>query len=527
MGAARRVLPYGNLDSILQRPLFHAEGEAFPQFAERAEGCRLIDTTGRELIDWVHAGGPNLLGYRHPAVEQAIRAQLDCGPTLSMMHPLEIEVAELLTEMVPCAEKVAFGKNGSDALTAAVRTARAITGREHVLQYGMHGFHDWYVCHNPDVRGAPRALAALIHSFPYNDLGALEELFERHTGEVAAVVMEPVREELPEAGYMQALCELTHRHGALLIYDEVVTAFRLGPGGGQAYVGVEPDLACLGKAMANGMPISALVGRREVMDVVAAVAFGMTFRGETLSHAAARATLRVLSEEPVAETVAAIGERIRTSFDRDCARLAVHARLNGPPARMTVAFDECPDLSSADQQSLFVQECLKRDVFMNGNVLPCYAHDEDAIVKSEGVFGASLEVVAEAIAAPASRPRAAMATGFLETAQRANGELHVAGWLLLKDCAPDSFDVRTADGTLVPSEVVERPDVAAANAGIARAERAGFAIRLMLETLAVRDRHEFTLRAICGGRVAFLCLVVLEREHWEQPRWIGDGVIYA
>jgi len=527
MCRARRILAYGNLDSILQRPLYHGEGAVFPQFVERARGCELVDTTGQTFVDWVNGGGPVLLGYAHPAVEEAIRAQLACGPTVSMMHPLEVELAEELIEMVPCAEMVAFGKNGSDSLTGAVRAARALTGREVILQYGMHGFHDWYVVGNPQVRGAPGSLAPLIQPFPYNDLDALRELLERHAGRVAAVVMEPVREILPDPGYAQGVRELTRRHGALLIFDEVVTAFRLGNGGGQAFLGVEPDLACLGKSMANGMPISALVGRREFMEIVPAVAFGMTFRGETLTHAAARAVLRVLREEPVAEHVARIGERVRAATHRICARLGLRCRLGGPPARMTFVFEDQGGRRWDQLQALFVQECLKNGIFTNGNVLPSYAHDDLAVERTARGFERALEVVAAALEPDPSAPRAMIAIGFLEHVGEEARMLHLSGWMLLPDRAPDAVQVRLADGSLVPALTVERPDVAAAHPDVPGARQAGFALNVPLPALACDGRRELTLRALCGERVAFLCRVVLEGQAWTRPQWIGDGVIYA
>ena len=276
--------------------------EALPRFAAGADGYELTDSRGRTYVDWVCGGGPVILGYRYPAVEEAIRAQLEAGPTLSLPHPVQLDVAAMLIEMVPCAEMVAFGKNGSDAVTAAVRLARAATGRELILQYGVHGFHDWSVCARPGVEGVPKVLRALIHPFPYNDLGALEALLERFPDEVAAILMEPVTGPLPEPGYLESVRDIAHRHGALLIFDEMVTGFRLANGGAQELYGVEPDLACFGKALSNGMPLSAVVGPRRYMERLHKVAFGMTFRGETLSLAAARAVLRTLGKSPSSST---------------------------------------------------------------------------------------------------------------------------------------------------------------------------------------------------------------------------------
>lgn len=530
LGRARRTLAYGNLDSILRKPLCHAPGLLLPQFAARAEGYELEDTSGRVYIDWVAGGGgPLILGYAHPAVEAALRSQSTCAGSLSLMHPLEVEVAEALVEMVPCAERVAFGKNGSDVLTAAVRTARALTGREVILQYGMHGFHDWYVCHNPEVRGAPASLRPLIHPFPYNDLPALSALFERFPGEVAAVVMEPVREALPAPGYMRAVRDLTRSHGALLIYDEVVTALRLGHAGGMGFVGVEPDLACLGKSMGNGMPLSALVGRREVMEVVPGVAFGMTFRGETRSLAAAKAVLGVLRAEPVAEHLARIGEELRGAYHAACERHGLRSRLGGPPARMTFTFEDQGGYAWTELQALFVQRCLERGIFTNGNLLPCYAHDERAVARTVEVFdevvvGLASDVQASA-ARPADAPRATAATGFLEAVVPEGDLLRISGWLLLTDRAPDAIEVHAPDGTRVVAECVPREDVAAANPGVARAARAGFSARIPSAAIATDDRRAFSLHALRAGELAFLCPVFLGDAPWPGPCWLGDGAI--
>ena len=287
-----RLLGYGGFHRMAWARFYGDDDGAFPRFAERADGYELIDSEGRSFVDWTNGGGPVILGYNHPAVEEAVRAQLahKAGPTLTLMHPVELEVASKLTEMVPCAEMVAFGKNGSDAVTAAVRIARAATRREVILHHGGHGFHDWFVS-SLGAAGVPKAIGSLVHSFPYNDLAALEALFDRFEGQVAAIVMEPVNIAMPAAGYLESVRELAHARGALLIFDEMVTAFRLAPGGAQELFGVTPDLTALGKGIANGMPLSAVVGRREYMRHLPNVAYGMTFRGETLSLAAARCSM--------------------------------------------------------------------------------------------------------------------------------------------------------------------------------------------------------------------------------------------
>jgi acetylornithine/succinyldiaminopimelate/putrescine aminotransferase len=438
---------------------------------------------------------------------------------------------------------VAFGKNGSDCLTAGARLARAVTGREVIVQYGMHGFHDWYVVHNPVIRGAPQALRPLIQSFEYNDLEGLGELLQRFDGKVAAVIMEPVREILPESGYLESVRELTHRHGALLIFDEVVTSFRLGHGGAQSVFGVEPDVACLGKAMANGMPLSAIVGRREVMEQLPAVAFGMTFRGETLTLAAARAVLKILREEPVAEHVARIGTAVRDGFDEACRRHDLSIGLGGPPGRMTFIFREDGGLSWDSAQALFVQECLKRGVFTNGNILPSYAHDDEAVERTIEGFDGALEVVAEAVHAgraqidsgsnaPCSGPRAMISTGYIEELRLQGSELAVAGWAILKEEAADRVEFVAPDGKTVVAQGVDRPDLAEAYPLVRDAETAGYVGLLPAEFVAGEESFEFTIRLYRLERLTFICRVVIETPPdsggaWPGPHWTGDGIKFV
>jgi glutamate-1-semialdehyde aminotransferase len=301
--------------------------------------------------------------------------------------------------MVPCAERVAFGKNGSDVLGIAVRIARAATGRDGILVHGYHGFHDWYMAGHEGCEGIPDSLRSLVRHFPYNDLEHLKDLFRRHGDKIAAVVMEPTNVTLPAPGYLEGIRALTLEHGALFIFDEIITSFRLARGGAQEAFGVVPDLACVGKGLANGMPLSALVGKRDVMEVLARVGYGITYRGETLSLAAARACLEVHATEPVAQHLAAIGGEARDRFQRSAKKVGVVGGLFGPSARMSFAFSPAGGITSLGLQTLFVQEALKRGVLTNGNLLPSYAHDARAVETSAAAFEGALEVLARAVAA--------------------------------------------------------------------------------------------------------------------------------
>lgn len=524
VGRARRALAYGGLDGIIRRPP-HPFGDwgALPQFAASSHGCTMVDTGGRSFIDWVNGWGPVLLGHRHPRVEAAIRAQLESGTLHSLMHPVEIEVAEMLVEMIPCAEMVAFGKNGSDGLTAAVRLARAFTGREHLLYYGFHGFHDWYAATMPQYRGVPAALRESMSPFDYNDPEGLARSLEAHAGRVAAVIMEPVREIDPAPGFLAAVRELAHAHGALLIFDEVVTALRLGNGGAQEAFGVVPDLACLGKSLANGMPLSAIVGPRRLMQHLPAVGVGMTFRGESLSLAAAREVLRIVRDEPVAEHLATIGERARGGFRDACARTGVAASLNGPAARMTFVFDDQHGFTGDQVLRLFLHEVVRRDVLTNGILLPSAAHDDAAVDRSVAAFEAALGVVAEAFRQtdrPVVDRLPPESVGCIDDVRRAPDAIGLVGWLLVDGRAADRIEA-IADGRTTVLRSAVRTDVGPPG------DAAGFEGDVPLHADADGSR-EFVLHAIRNGRVRHRCRIVVTSDAPHAPPFrLDDGVAFV
>src|SRR6516164_1362670 len=259
-----------------------------PHYLMRGEGAWVWDVDGNKYLDYLMALGPIILGYGNRRVNEAVMRQVRDGPVFSQMHPLEVEVAEMLVDIIPCAEMVRFAKNGSDATTGAVRAARAYTGRDHVAFCGYHGWHDWYVGTTTRNKGVPAEVSALSHGFTYNDIESLARIFTSH--QVAAVVMEPIGVEDPKPGFLQAVRDLCTTHGAVLVFDEIVTGFRLHLGGAQAHFGVKPDIACFGKAMANGFPLAAVVGDRDIMLTFDEVFFSGTFGGDASSLAACKAT---------------------------------------------------------------------------------------------------------------------------------------------------------------------------------------------------------------------------------------------
>jgi len=410
---ALRTIPLGAQTfskSITQYPL-----GVSPYFAARAKGSRLWDVDGNEYVDFVNALASVNLGYGDSDVNDAVRAQLDDGVIFSLSHPLEAEVAELLVELIPCAEMVRFGKNGSDATAGAVRVARAFTGRDRVAVCGYHGWQDWYIGTTARNLGVPEAVRALSHSFPYADLPALDALFSAHPGEFAAVILEPMNVREPPPGYLDGVKTLAHKHGALLVFDETITGFRFHLGGAQALFGVTPDLATFGKGIANGFPLSAVVGRADVMKLMEEVFFSFTMGGETLSLAAAAATLRKVRDRRVPEHLAAHGERLRDALIATIARhgLSDTLSVSGHPSW---TFLLVRDAANADQfqiKTLLLQEMLARGYLTLGTHNLSFAHNQADIAGLIAAYDETFALLAAAFAkgdiatrlrAPALRP---------------------------------------------------------------------------------------------------------------------------
>ncbi|MBJ7596049.1 MAG: aminotransferase class III-fold pyridoxal phosphate-dependent enzyme [Candidatus Dormibacteraeota bacterium] len=393
---ARRVLP-GITQTYSKAPDQQVEG-VYPVFLERGEGCRVWDLAGNAYIDYPCALGPMVLGYADAEVDAAARDRVNGGPCFSLGHRLEVEVAELLVEMVPGAEMVRFLKTGSEATTATVRLARAATGRDHVAMCGYHGWHDWAIGHTTRSAGVPPAVRELTHQWTYNDLESLRAVLEKHRGGVAAVIMEPVGVEPPAPGFLEGVRALADEHGALLIFDEVITGFRLAPGGAQEYFGVLPDLAAFGKAMANGYPLAAVTGRATVMEQIASTVFiSSTFGGDTVSLAASLATMRRIRAGGVIEHLWRQGARIMEGFNALASEHEVPARMIGLAPRRVIAFEPAGGADGNGVKGLLWQECLDRGVLMGNANFVSLAHDDAAVDATLDAFDGALAVVGQAV----------------------------------------------------------------------------------------------------------------------------------
>jgi glutamate-1-semialdehyde aminotransferase/spore coat polysaccharide biosynthesis protein SpsF (cytidylyltransferase family) len=352
-----------------------------PIFLERGKGCRAWDVDGNEYIDYVQGLLPNILGYGCEEVNAAVTSQLADGHSFSLPHPLEVRLAERLTRLIPCAEMVRFGKNGSDATSGAIRAARAYTNRERIACCGYHGWQDWYIGVTTRNLGVPESVRNLTHTFPYNDLKALNNLFNEYPGEIAAVIMEPFNFVEPEQGYLQGVKDLAHRNGALVIFDEICTGFRFGLGGAQKRYGVIPDMACFGKAMANGFPLSCIVGSAVVMKIFEEIFFSFTFAGEVASMAASMKVIDILEETDALAQINEHGKILQNGFNAMAKQSGLADRLEciGNPSWALLKFRDTSGNESLFERSLFQQEAIKRKILLLTTHNVTAAHDDSAI----------------------------------------------------------------------------------------------------------------------------------------------------
>ena len=349
-----------------------------PYFVERASGSKMWDVDGNEYIDFVSGLACVTLGYCDPDVDAAVQKQMKNGVTFSLPHRLEMEVAEMLVEAVPCAEKVRFAKNGTDATSGAIRVARAYTGHNRVAVCGYHGWQDWYIGSTTRDLGVPDCVKDLTHKFIYNDIDSLKYLMEKYPTEFAAVILEPMNLVYPKDNFLEEIKNLCHEHGALLIFDETITGFRYSIGGAQKEFGVTPDLATFGKGLANGYPLSALVGKEQYMDVVEDIFFSGTFGGETLSLAAAKAVLTKIRNEPVIETLRTNGGEILEQVQHLILRFELDdvLTISGHPSLSFLQFKDNSEYTKWELKTFFLQEVFKRGIYTLGMHNLSYAHND-------------------------------------------------------------------------------------------------------------------------------------------------------
>lgn len=367
-----------------------------PKYLDRGKDGHVWDVDGNEYIDYNMGIGPLSLGYCYPKVDQAIRDQLDKGITFSLMHELEYEVCAKIQEVIPNAESVRISKSGADVCSAAIRVARAHTGRDKVMCCGYHGWHDWYIGTTTRAYGIPKATRELTTPFAYNDL---DDFKSKLDGDVAAVIMEPIVFAEPNPGYLEEIQRLCKENGTVFIFDEMWTGFRLAVGGAQEYFGITPDLAVYSKAVANGMPIAFLTGKTEIMQVLEdEVFFFTTFGGEALSMAATIATIDELKEKNVPAHIAALGQKLKDGFNAIAAECGADHITNcsGYPCRTIMGFN-AEGQDPLLMKSYFQQEMIRRGILWGGFHNMCYTHTEADVEATLAAYREVIPLLKEAV----------------------------------------------------------------------------------------------------------------------------------
>jgi glutamate-1-semialdehyde aminotransferase len=380
--------------TLAKGPQQNVKGIA-PKYLQRGKGSHVWDVDGNEFIDFNMGIGPLSLGYAYDKVDEAIKKQLEDGITFSLMHPLEVEVAELLHEIIPNAESIRYSKTGADVTTAAVRVARAFTNREKILCCGYHGWHDWYISVTDRNMGIPKALQDLTFTFNYNDI---QSLIDSIDDETAAVILEPFVFEAPKNNFLQELRDVCTKNSTLLIFDEMWTGFRIALGGAQEFFNVNADMATFSKAVANGMPISILAGRKDVMSVLEKdVFFYTTFGGEALSLAAAKATVEELRDKNVPEYLKTKGALLKDGYNQIASDLEMdYTKCVGYECRSLITFDVAVG-NPLEMKSLVQQEMIKRGILWSGFHNLSYTHRDEDISYALKVYKDVLPILQKAV----------------------------------------------------------------------------------------------------------------------------------
>lgn len=367
-----------------------------PKYLQKGKGSHVWDVDGNEYIDFNAAIGPLSLGYAYPAVDEAIKRQLEDGITFSLVHPLEVEVSELLHRIIPNAEAVKISKTGADVCSAAIRVARAFTGRDKVYCCGYHGWHDWYIGITSRNAGIPSVIQDMTYTFEYNDIESIKAALD---DTVAALILEPFIFEAPAPGFLQELAAVCKENGTLLIFDEMWTGFRIAIGGAQQYFNVKPDLAVYSKACANGMPVAFLTGRADVMELFNSQVFSYTtFGGEALSLAACIATINELIDKDVPQYLDEKGALLKDGYNQIAAEMGMnkYTKCVGFNCRTMVTFS--PEAGNGlELKALMQQEMIKRGVLWGGFHNMCYSHTDEDIDYTLSAYRDVMPIMKEAI----------------------------------------------------------------------------------------------------------------------------------
>ena len=407
---AQRLIPGGGHTYSKGDDQFPANA---PALIERGAGCTLWDDQGRAWLDYGMGLRSVILGHAYPPVVEAVQRELLKGSNFTRPSLVEGEVAEYLCPLLPGAEMIKFAKNGSDVTSAAVRLARAFTGRDRIAlcrANPFYSFYDWFIGTTPCNSGVPRATSDLSLLFDYNDIASLRRLFDEHPGEIGCVIIEPVALELPRENFLQQVIDLAHQHGAVCVFDEMISGFRYHLKGSPGLYGAVPDLSTWGKALANGFSVAALTGRREIMalgglyhDRDRVFLLSTTHGGETHGLRAAQATVQELIRHQVPDHIGALGRRLRAGLDAASAAAGLAARVR------VLGYDHSPTivcLGADGKADLAARTLMLQEFCRHGILIPyiaiSWSHREQDIDRTIEVYARQVApVLARAAADPA------------------------------------------------------------------------------------------------------------------------------
>ena len=411
---AKKVVPCGS--QTLSKGYTQWSVGASPLFLESGKGCEVTDPDGNVFIDYGMGLGPFILGYSDDDVNLAVKEQLEKGTMFTLPSSLEAEASKAIIDSVPCAEMVRFGKNGSDATTAAVKLARAYTKKEIIVHCGYHGWQDWYITSTERDAGIPKVMKELVVSLKYNDLDGLKTIIKTNKGKIAGLIMEPVGAVKPKCMGMtnctkiecKSMCQnnflhevrkITKEHNIVLIFDELFTGFRWSMGGASEYFNVVPDLACFGKALSNGMPVSCITGKREIMEMFETVFFSFSYGGETLSLVAIIATIQKLKKCKVHEHIESESTFLINGIEQLISKhnLEQYISIFGYPFKSVFKLSGNKEFNPLELKTLLQQECAKTGILFIGYHLVSFSHKRQHIEFTLEVYDEVLKVVKNAI----------------------------------------------------------------------------------------------------------------------------------
>ena len=406
---AGELIP-GKTQLVSRRASQFAEGVS-PVYAKHAIGSRFFDVDDNEYIDWNNCVSAIILGHADPVVTQAVKTQIDKGSLFTVNSPLEIELAELLVEQIPSAEMVRYCKGGGEACAIAVKIARGTTGRDKILFCGYHGWHDWYQSVNyladpktgefPIIGiepiGVPKVLAGTALPFEYGDIANLEELFNQNKGEIAAVMMEPLRSEMPPDGYLDQVKNVAHANGALLIFDEVSSGWRTRIGGIQEYVGVTPDMSVFAKAISNGFPMGVVVGSKESMELADRMFISSSYWSDNVGLVASLTTIQQLLLRDSVTQFEEIGSKMRSAMKEAVNSVGLPAEVRGWHFRCTVEFSLPDESLRQGVNTLFIQEMARQGIHTLNSFMPTLSHTDKDIQQTAEAAEKAFTVIMRAM----------------------------------------------------------------------------------------------------------------------------------